>query len=58
MIEYKDVSKYLDNIDDNKWVEVLDPKIKSEFDAVGNRGRVVSTYHEGLNGTIAFQGCW
>ena len=28
MIEYKDVSKYLDNIDDNKWVEVLDPKAK------------------------------
>jgi YD repeat-containing protein len=44
----------------NRVVKVLDPKaeIRYEYDAVGNRRRVWSYYHDGINGSTALQDYW
>jgi YD repeat-containing protein len=44
----------------NRMTRVLDPKasIQYEYDAVGNRRMVKSTYHDGVNGSLKVQEYW
>jgi YD repeat-containing protein len=44
----------------NRMTSVLDPKasIQYEYDAVGNRRMVKSTYHDGVNGSLKVQEYW
>ncbi|MBI2308392.1 MAG: LysM peptidoglycan-binding domain-containing protein, partial [Rhodocyclales bacterium] len=44
----------------NRIKRILDPKaeIRYEFDANGNRRRVLSTYHDGINGAMRTQDYW
>jgi YD repeat-containing protein len=44
----------------NRMTRVLDPKaaIQYEYDAVGNRRMVKSTYHDGVNGSLKAQENW
>ncbi|MES2536207.1 MAG: LysM peptidoglycan-binding domain-containing protein [Pseudomonadota bacterium] len=44
----------------NRLTQVTDPRyvIRYEYDAVGNRRRVVSTYNDGVNGSLQTQDYW
>ena len=58
-VEYLENSS-IDYDSNNRVIRIRDPRadIQYEYDAVGNRRRVHSMYHDGVNGSVQIQDFW